>query len=681
MNTSDQSHRMATVQAYLQAAQTLKAQGQLNDAIGCLNLALAMDPDSVSVLYNLGNTHKQAGSTTAAQLHYERALLFAPDSPEVNFNLGNLHLAAENMVAASSHFAQVIKAWPSFAPAHSNLALAQDATGQHDSAMDSHQLALQFAAHSSVVHVNYGVTLIHRARYSLAESALRHALVLDPTSASAYCALGQCLQHQNRIAEAADQFEQALRYAPDSPVYLCARAENLNAQGQLDACVAMYERAMALKPGMALASSNLLFVLAYRATLTPHAYLARARGHMAALQRDLPKPFRDQALETPVFEVSASVPQNRRLRVGYISGDFRHDAVSFFIKQVLAEHDLTRIDLVLYNNTPSDDSVTAALKSVASEWYEVRGMADSALVAYIRAHKIDVLIDLSGHVAHNRLGVLANRVAPVQAHYLGYFASTGLAEMDYWIADERLVPPAADSHFSETVWRLPRVWVSYQGRDDAPAVAWWADPVRVLRIGSFNNLAKITDSTLTLWARLLRRLPGAILVLKTKTLEDTVVQQRILGILKAQGVDAARLELLGRTTSWNEHMAQYNSLDVALDPVGGVGGGTTTCDALWMGVPVVTLQGESMAQRMTASMLDALGHPEWIATNEDEYVNTVVTLATDPSGREALRAAQRDKMRRSPLCDAKRLARALEDAYFAMHARHTQSGVNHVEHP
>ena len=220
------------------------------------------------------------------------------------------------------------------------------------------------------------------------------------------------------------------------------------------------------------------------------------------------------------------------------------------------------------------------------------------------------MIDLSGHTAHNRLGVFARRAAPVQAHYLGYFASTGLAGMDYWIGDEILTPATTDSHFSEQVWRLPRIWVSYDGRADAPVPDWRPSQGGAVWLGSFNNLGKLTPATLALWAQVLHALPQGKLLLKTKGLSDTGNRQRILEAMSGHGILPDRIELQdsSATPGWPAHMAYYDRLDIALDPVGGVGGGTTTCDALWMGVPVITLEGDRMASRMTASMLDAIGH-------------------------------------------------------------------------
>jgi predicted O-linked N-acetylglucosamine transferase (SPINDLY family) len=277
-----------------------------------------------------------------------------------------------------------------------------------------------------------------------------------------------------------------------------------------------------------------------------------------------------------------------------------------------------------------------------------------------------VLIDLSGHTGYNRLGVFALRAAPVQAHYLGYFATTGLTEMDYWLGDSIVLQESEDTHYSETIWRLPRVWVSYHGQDDAPLPNWSPKDNGTLLLGSFNNIKKMTPATLALWAKLLHALPEARLMLKTKGLADLANRKRIEDDMNALGIGVDRIELIGKTDHWASHMALYDRLDIALDPIGGVGGGTTTCDALWMGVPVVTLAGRQMIHRMTASMLDSIGHSEWIAETEDDYVAKVVALARDVEQRRSLRHGQRERMRNSPLCDAAGLAHSLEDAYEAM---------------
>jgi len=260
--------------------------------------------------------------------------------------------------------------------------------------------------------------------------------------------------------------------------------------------------------------------------------------------------------------------------------------------------------------------------------------------------------------------------APVQVHYLS-FASTGLSQMDYFIGDEIVTPPETDGHFRETVWRLPRTWVTYDAKGKAPAQAWRPAEDGTVWVGSFNNLVKLTSETLSLWSQLLRALPEARLLLKTRGLAEPAVSQRLLDAFSGHGIPPGRVELADGsvTPDWPRHMAFYDRLDVALDPVAGIGGGTTTLDALWMGVPVITLAGDRMATRMTMSCLHAIGRTEWIAQDQQDYIDKVVALARDVEGRKAMRSEQRARMAASPLCDAAGLAHALEEAYLAMYER------------
>jgi predicted O-linked N-acetylglucosamine transferase (SPINDLY family) len=243
--------------------------------------------------------------------------------------------------------------------------------------------------------------------------------------------------------------------------------------------------------------------------------------------------------------------------------------------------------------------------------------------------------------------------------------------MDYLIGDDILTPPETDSHFSERVWRLPQIWLSYHNKMDAPPPAWRPAQDGSIWLGSFNNLGKLTPATLALWAKVLHALPQAKLLLKAKGLADVGNRRRILDAMSGHGIVPERIELQdwGATPDWRSHMAYYDRLDIALDPVGGMGGGTTTCEALWMGVPVITLAGDRMCSRVTTTMLNAVGHPQWIAQSEGDYIDRVAALARDVEARKALRPAQRNQMAASALCDACGLAMLLEKAYLEMYAR------------
>jgi len=514
-------------------------------------------------------------------------------------------------------------------------------------------------------HSNLGKSLRDIGQLDNAAASCLRALEIKPDFAEAHSNLGNALQDLGQLDSAVASFRRALEIKPDSAGAHRNLGNALRHQVKLTGALESYGNALALKPDDADTYNNLLFTHAYHCLGDPAAYLVLARGWEQAC---VPEAER-QAARSRSFRRAPLT--GRRLRVGYVSGDFRQHAVSYFIEQLFARHDRTKIELFAYSAHINRDVVTARLRTLAEHWVNVAGMGDAAVRERIGTDAIDVLIDLSGHTHDNRLGVFARRAAPVQAHYLGFFASTGLTEMDYWIGDEILTPPATDDHFSEQVWRLPRVWVSYEDKAEAPIPDWRPAEDGAVWLGSFNNLGKLTSATLALWARVLHALPRGRLLLKTRNLDDVGCRQSILGGFAAHGIASARIELQDSniTPTWSEHMACYNRLDIALDPVGAVGGGTTTCDALWMAVPMITLAGDRMASRMTASMLAAIGHPEWIAQSEAEYIDKVVALAHDVDRRKALRTRQRAEMAASPLCNARDLAMNLEQAYVAMFQR------------
>jgi predicted O-linked N-acetylglucosamine transferase (SPINDLY family) len=566
---------------------------------------------------------------------------------------------------AAASYRKALAFTPDFAMAYSNLGVVLKDQGQLDEAIASFHRALAIKPDDPKAHNNLGNALMDQRRYNEAVASYRQALVFKPDDANTLNNLGNGLQEQGRLDEAVNCYGKALSCKADF-----AEAHNnlgltLRSQGKLDDAITSYRKAISIKPDYANARSNLLFLHAYQFLIDPSAYLALARSWEQAC---VPAPVRHAARTRTL----PRAPLNgRRINVGYVSGDFRDHAVSYFIEQLFTHHDRARIKLFAYSTFGQCDEVTARLESLADQWVPVVGLSDNAMRERIVADNIDVLVDLSGHTAHNRLGVFARRAAPVQAYYLGYFASTGLTEMDYWIGDEVLTPAETDSHFSEQVWRLPRTCVTYNGKIEAPLPAWSPAADHTVWLGSFNQLNKLTPATLALWAKVLQALPEGRLLLKTKQLADAGNRQRILDALSAHGIASHRVELQdGSTTpAWAVHMAYYDRLDIALDPVGAMGGVTTTCDALWMTVPVVTLIGDRVASRMTASLLNAIGHPEWVAQSEAEYIDKVIALARNVELRRNLRTTQRSEMARSPLCDGHDLAFNLENAYFEMFER------------
>jgi protein O-GlcNAc transferase len=654
-----------SVDAYHNLGLALAIQGKLDEAAESYRNALIFKPDSVETLSNLGIVLRDQGKLDEAVENYQQTLALKPDSAETCCNLGSALREQGKLDEAVTSFRNALTIQPDYADAYNNLGVTLQDQGKLDEAISSFYQALKFKPDFAEAHINLGGARQNQGMLDEAVASYHNALAFKPNSALTYYNLGSVLREQSKLDEAVASYHNALAIKPDYADAYNNLAVTLKDQGKLDEAVAAYYQALKFKPDYATAYSNLLFASGYHALLEAQQYLDLARGwELACVPEQARLEARSRAFQRPA-------PLGRRLRVGYVSGDFRQHPVSYFVEQLFKHHDKNRIELFAYTTTARRDAVTERLQALAEHWVPLTGGNETNARARIEADAIDVLIDLSGHTEHNRLRVFAERAAPVQAHYLGYFASTGLTEMDYWIGDERLTPPDADNHYSEQVWRLPRVWVNYEGKAEAPLPNWKPASDGSVWLGSFNHLGKLTPVTLALWAKVLHALPEARLLLKTKQLSDPGNRRRIADAMEQHGIAVERIELqdISITPDWTAHMAYHNRLDLALDPIGAVGGGTTTCDALWMSVPVVTLQGDRMASRMTASMLQAIDHPEWITSSEAEYIDTVVALARNVTLRQELRLTQRERMAQSPLCDAKSLACHLENAYLEMFQR------------
>ena len=671
------------------------AQGKYEEAVGLISRAIGIKP-SRSMHYNLGNAFRELKKLDEAAESYRHALALDPNYAEAHSNLGSVLLAQGKAEEAVESFRRALAIKPGLVETHSNLGNALKTQGKLNEAIECFRHTLDLDPRYADAYFNLGNVLYAQSKHEAAIEPYRKAISLKPGHIEAHYNLGNVLFALDKMAAAIESYRNVLALKPDhiealiktgsafvvlsnfdsaieyfrkalalKPDY--AEAYNylgyaLKEQGSLETAIEASRKALALKPDYADAYSNLLFLHGYHITLDHEAYLAEARGwELACVPAEERLAARSRVFSPPPLD-------GRRLKVGYVSGDYRKHAVSNFIEQLFASHNRARVELFAYSVNRQEDAVTTRIKVLPEHWVPVYGNTVPELYNRIRNDGIDVLVDLSGHTGHNRMEVFARRAAPVQIHYLGYFASTGLTEMDYLIGDRVLTPPELDWHFTERIWRLPRVRASYNSKSDAPPTRWQPDKNGTIWIGSFNNLGKLTPATLALWAKVLHALPQARLLLKTKEFTDEVNRHRILNEIGCHGIPIERVELndSSSTLDWKEHMAYYDRLDIALDPVGAHGGYTTTCDALWMAVPVIAMIGDRMASRMTSSILDAVGHPEWVANSEAEYVDKVVALANNAREREALRFAQRERMTASPLCDAKDLAKEMENAYLEM---------------
>jgi protein O-GlcNAc transferase len=604
---------------------------------------------------------------------YKHCCAVGADEPSAVFERARWLHQAQNFTAAERLYRQVLHMEPRNADALHHLGLLAHQVGDSATALKLISRAISLAPSRAAFH--YNLANIQRDRDDLpgANASFDRAIALAPEFVAAHINRAAMLHLQGRLDAALGGYEQALSIQPGNTDAMMNSAAAMRELGRFEAAVSQLRRLLALKPAHALARRQIrlaydewLFAQSLQASLSVSECLSVARGwEVDCLTSAQRQSARERHFDYPVID-------GRRLRVGYVSGDFRQHAVAHFFETLLAHHDQRRVELFIYSNNPKGDEVTARIRQHANHWCNLVDLSDELARQRIANDHIDVLIDLAGHSAHNRLGVFALRAAPVQAHYLGYFATTGLTEMDYWIGDEALLPPGSQDDFSEALWRLPRLWIAYGRAAEAPAPALRDDDdQRGVWVGSFSNVGKLTPETFALWARVLVALPECRLLLKIKEIADVRVRARVVDALAERGIGSDRYELCDWSVSpdWHSHMAYYHRLDVALDTLGGVGGCTTTCEALLMAVPVVTLTGDRTGSRMTTSILESIGRTDWIARSEEDYIAKVSALVRDAAQRREIHSSLRAQLAGGAVFDSQAMARQLEDAYLQMHHR------------
>ncbi|HWA28525.1 MAG TPA: tetratricopeptide repeat protein [Lacunisphaera sp.] len=605
--------------------------------------------------------HFKAGRLAEALPLIEQVLATGPVGPAAaSFHLlhGLILRGVNRPDDALAAFRQAAAVDPKLAEAHHQAGNVLKSLGRYAEAVDALSTASSLAPNHAPTWLNFGVACLEAGDRAAAIAAFQRAITLEPTRPEAHNILGHALASAGQNAPARAAFEAALRLRPG----YAAAHDNLGRldkqEGNLRAAVAHYRAALASQPSPE-THSNLLFALNFLPDAGPAEVFAEHRRwnelYAAKLAPAAPPPVPPTA--------------GRRLRIGYLSPDFNHHSVAYFIEPVLAAHDRTRFEVFCYASVRQPDHVTERLRGLAEHWRDIARLNDDDAAALIRADQLDLLIDLAGHTARHRLLVLARRPAPVQVTWIGYPNTTGLDAIDYRLTDAISDPAGTTEQFhSEKLVRLSANFSCYRPDDQAPPVNTRPNiSSGGLTFGCFNNFAKVTPDVLVLWARLLASLPGSKLILKSRGLGDPAVQARILAGFGVAGIAPGRLTFNSAELSVADHLSLYHGVDIALDtfPYNGT---TTTCEALWMGVPVITLAGRVHAARVGASLLTHLGLPEWIAATPDEYLRIAREAALDAPRRAALRASLRERMRASPLCDATAFTRIVENALASLAA-------------
>ncbi|MDA8364872.1 MAG: tetratricopeptide repeat protein [Gammaproteobacteria bacterium] len=637
-----------------------QVQGLLDAAVESYRKAIMLDPSLTEAHHNLGRVLQQRHELDAAIESYRAAVRAQPTNAMMHFSLGEALWERGSIEAAVQSYREAIRNKPDFVEAHQNLAAALQLLCRFEESIVSYRRVLGLKPDYVEAHVNLGLTLWQAGRPEEAAESCVKAIALRPGLAPAHNVMALVLWETGRLEEAAEHCRAAIAGDPSFAEAHNTLATVLKDQGRLDEAVAHCLEALALEPSFARAHSNLLFTLNYLDRLDGPALLAE---HLNWAERHV------AGVAGPLRAHRNEPDPGRRLRVGYLSPDFYQHSVAFFIEPILAAHDRRQVEVYGYASVMRRDALTARLRGMVDHWRDITPFTDTQIAKLIEEDGIDILVDLAGHTAGNRLPVFARRPAPVQVTYLGYLNTTGMAAMDYRLTDEWSDPAGeSDDLHTETLVRLPGGLLCFSTPPDSPAVE---EPPALsagcVTFGCFNNSTKITPEVIALWSEILKSVPGSRLLLKSKQFADIGTQRYYRDGFQRNGIEPARVDMAGNS-KWRDYLESYQRIDIALDPFP-YAGGTVTCHALWMGVPVITLAGRMGFARTGVSILSAIGLPELVADSREAYRTKAVELAGDRDRLRQLRAGLRPRMQKSTLMDHERCVASLEERYRWMWRR------------
>lgn len=643
----------ATAAVHYNRGNTLKQAGRLNEAEVNYRRALQVNPHLAEAHNNLGLTLQTLGRLEESETSFRRALQIRPDLAEAYGNLGNTLKGQGRLDEAESSYRRALQLDPENAMAHYNLGIDLHDMGRLDEAEASYRQAIKFNPDFATAHNNLGLTLMALGRLDEAEACLARALQINPNDTDARCNLGATFMARGRLDEAEACYRRALEIKPDYAKALSNLGVALQDMGQLDEAVACYRRALAIDPDFTDAHGNLLFALNYHPDLSAEEIYRAYREYDALRGIPLRSTWRAHGNDRN---------PDRRLRVGYVSPDFRHHSCKPFLEPLLAHHDKTQVEVYAYAELLKEDDLTARYRACVEHWIPTRGMTNEALAERIRSDGIDILVELAGHTAGNRLLAFARKPAPVSLSWLGYGYTTGLSAMDYYLTDDTIAPKGSEGLFSETPWRIATPAYNYRPNAGMGEVNLLPAQQRgYVTFGTLTRSIRVNHRTIRVWAEILKAVPNSRLVLDSLTFKDPAMQARMAARFALHGITAERLEIGFHSPPWDV----LRGIDIGLDGFPH-NSGTTLFETLYMGVPYITLAARPSVGRLGSSILQGAGHAEWIATSEDDYVARAVGLASDLAGLSNTRSILRTQMENSPLRDEAGFARKVEQAYRSM---------------
>ncbi|MEO6875488.1 MAG: tetratricopeptide repeat protein [Opitutaceae bacterium] len=630
----------AKIQELLQTAVTHHQGGRLIDAEQCYGRVRSAAPRNFDAFHLSGLLAFQQGRHEDAAALLQRGLALNPRSALCEMRLGVVCAALNDLTSAEKHLRAALAREPALAEAWCHLGATLKGLNRLAEAGAAYMQEIALKPDYGDAHNRLGALVSEMSGFAAAVPHFRRAVELQPDDLVSRANLGVALAQAGAAAEARQCFERVLAVEPDHELALTGRALVHQEAGRIADAIADYSAVLQKRPRNHEAHSGRLLAKHYLAEVSWDDLFA---DHAA---------FGTVAAQLSLASLPNSADPARRLRVAFLSPDLRAHSVAYFLEPLLAHLDREQFEIYLYHDHPRVDAMSERLKKYATQWRHFAGRSGTSVESAIRADAPDVLVDLAGHTGLNRLPLFARRLAPVQITYLGYPNTTGLRTMDYRLVDAVTDPVGeADRFHTEQLVRFaPTAW-SYAPPAAAPDCP---EPPSAkagfVTFGCFNNFAKVNAATLGVWSRVLTAVPGSHLLLKGYGLDDPAQAADLRVRLAALGIDGARVQLMGRTPGIANHLAAYGRMDIALDtfPYHGT---TTTCEALWMGCPVVTLPGDRHASRVGASLLQAVGRPDWIARDADDYVRIAAELAGDQLRLAHERLHLREAMRSSPLMD------------------------------
>jgi len=679
----------------LQSALRFHQTGNLAQAKQLYQQIIRTNPNQAVATHYLGAIEHQQGNNPLAEQLIRKALKLDPNMLQAYNNLGIVLRALGKLEQARITYLKLIKLKPDYADAHCNLGAVYQSLNEADNAINSLNTAIKLDPN----HVNAYNTLgiMHRSikNLDLSISCLQKVITLEPSFAEAHNNLGNVFYEQKDYEPAIHCYQSALKYKADYAEAFNNLGRLLKETGHFEKAISTFQQALELQPNndTFLFNCALLYHEMGQSQLAIEYYQkivnlgSALNSHLLAMncfsvfsQEELFKLHCEWGQET-IKNLPINRPKTRklnlkkeqRLRIGYVSADFRMHSVSYFFEPLIAHHDKAKVEVYCYANNKEEDHVTEAIKGYADHWRSITTLSDLDVVNLIHKDKIDILIDLAGHTGGHRLEVFAYKPAPLQITWLGYPNTTGLSTIDYRLTDEQADPEAEDKQLhSEKLIRLPHGFLCFNGdqeldyQPEAPIAKH-----KYITFGSFNNFIKVTQEVLETWSEILAEIPDSKLVIKSQQLTNKSTQKNILDIFIKQGIDTDRITLLGKVANYNEHLAMYSQIDIALDPFP-YNGTTTTFEALWMGVPTLTIRGDHHISRVGASILQRIGLDDFIAHDKQDYIAKAKAYSEDAPYLNQLRKGLRDRAINSDLCNAQQFTDDFESCLLDLAQQHNQ---------